>query len=129
MIHSAFASIGFEPGPVEPALSRVVVMDKGHHMAAIDQLIEDATKDNAAIVQIVDKILTHVEAAQLSYKAKLQPRAVGIDVTNRGGYGVNHEDVHALGHDIASVGWSWAEVSKAIAIEEEPGQTTILNLT
>lgn len=64
--------------------------------------------------------LALLEKQEWAWRCRLRPRQVGVDPTNRDGYGVNYEDVHGLGRDIANIGWSWDETSKAVCIEEAP---------
>jgi hypothetical protein len=92
---------------------------------AIKLLVKAAQAADAPLVGSVDTILRHLEEAGYCYRATLLPRQIGVDPSNRDGYGVNAEDVHSLGHDIAFMGWSWSEVNRAICIEEQPGHTTI----
>ena len=61
----------------------------------------------------------------MATKCRLPVRLVGVDPSNRDGYGVNSEDVHALGADIYAFGFSWAEVARAACIEEEPSKSDI----
>jgi hypothetical protein len=91
----------------------------------IKNLVKAAQAADAPLVGSVDTILRHLEEAGYCYRATLLPRQIGVAPSNRDGYGVNAEDVHSLGHDIAFMGWSWSEVSKAICIEEQPGATYI----
>jgi hypothetical protein len=81
----------------------------------IDAIIKEA--DEGSIVANVDKILVLMEKHNMAYRARLGPRVVGVDPSNRDGYGVNYEDVHALGHDIAMIGFSWQEVIHAVCVE------------
>ena len=64
--------------------------------------------------------LALLEKQEWAWRCRLRPRQVGVDPSNRDGYGVNYEDVHGLGRDIANIGWSWEETSKAVCIEEAP---------
>ena len=64
--------------------------------------------------------LALLEKQEWAWCCRLRPRQVGVDPSNRDGYGVNYEDVHGLGRDIANIGWSWEETSKAVCIEEAP---------
>ena len=50
---------------------------------------------------------------------------MGVDPANRDGTGVSAENVHALGSDIAFMGWSWGEVRQPVCIEEAPDSTFI----
>ena len=91
----------------------------------IVDMLKAAHAEDAPLVGSVDTIIKHLEDAGYCYRATLLPRQIGVDPSNRDGYGVNAEDVHALRHDIACMGFSWKEVDKAICIEEQPGQTQI----
>ena len=61
----------------------------------------------------------------LATKSRLPCRLVGCDPSNRDGYGVNSEDVHALGSNILEFGFSWGEVARAVCIEQEPSKSDI----
>ena len=87
----------------------------------IVDLVKAAHAEDAPLVGSVDTIIKHLEDAGYCYRATLLPRQIGVDPSNRDGYGVNAEDAHALGHDIACMAFSWKEVDKAICIEEQPG--------
>ena len=77
------------------------------------------------MVQIVDKVLAKLKDSSWSFEAQLPVRQVGVDPSNRDGCGVSAENVHALGDDIAFMGWSWAELKQPTCIEEGPGETSI----
>jgi len=94
---------------------------------AINDMIQAVHAKEAPLVGTVDRILDKLEEVGLSYRAKLLPRQVGADPSNRDGYGINAEDVHVIGHDIAHLGWSWKVAWGAVCVEETPGSTAIEN--
>lgn len=94
-------------------------------MFAVKEMVAAQKDKPSALLSTVDAVIKKLEQHQLAYKARLQPRQVGVHPKNRDGCGLNYEDVHGLGHDIACLGWSWEEVGKAVAVEEEPGSACI----
>ena len=93
--------------------------------AEIDQLLASATSGQAGLVHVVDKVLTKFQAEGWCFEQALPPRLVGVDPSNRDGFGLSPENVHALGDDIAFMGWSWNEVKNPTCIEEAPGASAI----
>ena len=91
----------------------------------VQDLMHAVHSKEAPLVGTVDRILDKLEEVGLSYRAKLLPRQVGADPSNRDGYGINAEDVHVIGHDIAFLGWSWKVAWGAVCVEETPGSTAI----
>ena len=90
------------------------------NFVALDELVGQALKEKTPIVGVVDRILDKLEKMGWAYRVNLQPRQVGVHPSNRDGYGLNAEDVHALGRDILAMGWSWNEVQKAVCMEQSP---------
>ena len=88
--------------------------------AKIDSLLQRGERDGSALVGIVAESLKLLQGMGWAWHARIAPREVGVDPENRDGYGVNGADVHALGHDIAHLGWDWAEVKGAVCVEEAP---------
>lgn len=92
----------------------------------INQLLRDVDqKEGLGLVAVVDQVLTELESMGDAWSAQIRPCQVGVDPSNRDGQGVNAEDVHSLGADILSMGFSWNQVASAVCIEETPGTTSI----
>ena len=73
-------------------------------------------------VSAVDAILDRLEESHLAYRMSLPPPVVGINPLNRDSYGVSEPEVHALGSEIVSMGWSWHACKHAVCIEDTEGQ-------
>ena len=62
-------------------------------------------KSGARLVSTVEKVLRELEDAGLAWRARINPRQVGVHPQNRGGWGVSPGQVHKLGSDIFVMGW------------------------
>ena len=91
----------------------------------VQKTIDAIEAGRRPLVGGVDFIMSRFCFGKMSWEAQLAPRVVGVDPTNRDGVGVTAENVIALGRDILFVGWSWAEVAKAVCIEAAPGSCVI----
>ena len=85
------------------------------------EVLAQVKSEELGIVQTAAMLNDIVHEMGLAYNQQISPRSVGLGPCNRDTYGVNKEDAHALAHDIAFVGWSWGEASKATCVEEVPG--------
>ena len=94
-------------------------------LASVETLIKDMENVDGHVVQGCSKVLGLLAQVNLTYKAQLLPRQVGVHPQNRNGYGLNSENVHALGQDIIRMGFSWDQAEGALAIEEVPGRAVI----
>ena len=97
--------------------------EKAVVFAKVDDLIKHMKEVDGQVVQGCEKVLALLTKVKMTYKAQLLPSQVGVHPDNRDGYGLNSEDVHGLGQDIFTMGWSWGQVASAICIEESPGST------
>ena len=102
--------------PLEP------VSDQGD---AIVSTLADIKAGRIGLVAGADKIEEIAMASGLGTEMSLNPRMVGIDISNRGGQGVSTLEVALLANDIVEDGWSWAMVKHATCIEERPGASDI----
>ena len=87
----------------------------------IREIITDFSDGRGKLVQGCDDILKLLKGVSLSYPSYLPPRSVGVHPENRDKYGLNTEDVHGLGKDIARMGFSESLCAQALAIEEADG--------
>ena len=81
-------------------------------------LIDEASRNKAKLVTVVDQILSLLADNDLSYRMKIPPQQLGTHPKNRNGYGVSGPEVHQLGWDIFSVGFSASATSHAVCIED-----------
>ena len=121
-----FLSLVLELVALEPVAMASIA---GPIAQEIDSLLASASSGKAPLVNVVEKVLTMLQQAGLSYKATLPVRSVGVDPSNRDGFGLSAENVHALGDDIAFMGWSWGEVKHPTCVEEAPGGTLVNDFT
>lgn len=89
--------------------------------AKIKSLLQGQAEDR--IVSTVDEILRELEQQGLAYRLSIPPRLMGVHPCNRDGYGISATEVHALGSEIVSMGWSWHACSHATCIEDDHGAT------
>ena len=90
---------------------------------AIETLLEQAHVDQNKLVAIIDSVTAALVEDKLAYRLKLPPHFVGVHPCNRDGAGLNEQECHALGHDIVSMGWSFAACQDATAIEDDEHAT------
>ena len=86
-------------------------------------------KDGVGLVAVVDQVLAELESQGMVWTQRIRPQQVGVHPCNRDGLGVNAEDVHSLGADILSWGFSWQQTAGAVCIEEAPGSHEIAEFT
>ena len=89
----------------------------------ITSLLATASSDGGRIVSTVNTIIDILMAQQLAYTMHIPPPKVGIHPCNRDGYGVSATEVHALGGEIVSMGWSWQACSHAVCLEDDQAGT------
>ena len=102
--------------PLEP------VSDQGD---AIVSTLADIKAGRIGLVAGADKIEEIAMASGFGTEMSLNPRMVGIDISNRGGQGVSTLEVALLANGIVEDGWSWAMVKHTTCIEERPGASDI----
>ena len=83
-------------------------------LASVETLIKDMENVDGHVVQGCSKVLGLLAQVNLTYKAQLLPRQVGVHPQNRNGYGLNSDNVHALGQDIIRMGFSWDQVDGGV---------------
>ena len=86
----------------------------------ITAALANIDKDDARIVSVVEDVLHKLQAAKLAWSMRLPPNLVGVDPTNRSGYGISEIETHSLGADIVTMGWSFSATSHAVCIEDSP---------
>ena len=91
----------------------------------IVKVLADAKAGAIGLVAAADKIDEIAMASGLCSVMKINPRLVGVDITNRGGQGVSVLEVALLAGEIVQDGWSWQMTSHATCIEERPGAGVI----
>ena len=116
MASALLAGKNIEEIPLEP------VSDQGD---AIVSTLADIKAGRIGLVAGADKIEEIAMASGLGTEMSLNPRMVGIDISNRGGQGVSTLEVALLANDIVEDGWSWAMVKHTTCIEERPGASDI----
>eukprot|EP00959_Pyramimonas_sp_CCMP1952_P225777 4721135-Pyramimonas_sp.AAC.1 len=83
---------------------------------------DDETKAKQMISK-ADKVMTILMQQGLAYRERIQPDKVGVDPENRFGQGLDPMDVHALGLEILSDGFSEKMTSNATCFEVDPNST------
>ena len=78
---------------------------------------------DARLVSTVDDVLSKLEADGLAYRLSIPPKLVGVHPCNRDGYGISTAEVHSLGSDIVSMGWSWQSCAHAVCVEDDRSST------
>ena len=103
---------------IETAVARIapIINEKVSDLLATDPSARDSRMKST-----VDEILALLTKNNLAYKAKFNNQHVGVHKDNRFGDGLNPQDVHDLLQMIVTQGWSWGEVSRACAVEVQPG--------
>ena len=84
----------------------------------VTELLDEVASDNSKLVSIIDCVLQTLTDEGLAYKLRLPPAFVGIHMCNRDGYGISEGECHQLGLEIVQMGFSWAAVAHATAIED-----------
>ena len=74
--------------------------------------------DDAAIVSIVDKVVSLMLAIGLAMYIVLPPAAVGVHPKNRYGLGLIVNNVHKLGASFKKMGFSMSACSAAVCVED-----------
>ena len=85
--------------------------------------------DQIPIVAANDQITAALFDMGLAHEMVVNSQAVGVDMGNRGGEGVNAMEVDALGVDIINDGYSPGKTSHACCIQQQPGKTDIEEFT
>ena len=85
--------------------------------------------DQIPIVAANDQITAALFDMGLAHEMVVNSQAVGVDMGNRGGEGVNAMEVDALGVDIINDGFSPGKTSHACCIQQRPGMTDIEEFT
>ena len=91
------------------------------------RVLQDFDGKRVGLIQGADRIEGCLESKGLLKRYTLPPSMVGVDVSNRGGGGVNALEVNLLASDICEVGWSWDACRHASCIEEKPGSSLIFD--
>ena len=97
------------------AVAQGLIVDK--EIAALLRETDDGRR--AQVVSTVDTILKKLEQDGLAYRMRIPAGLVGVHPANRNGYGLSSVEVHALGADIVTLGWSWSACSHAVCLEDE----------
>ena len=84
----------------------------------IVSMLADLKADDPRFVSIVDDIIAVLHENKQAWQQTIPPRRVGIDFSNRSGFGVSSIEVHALGSEIVRMGWSWQACSHATCIHD-----------
>ena len=87
---------------------------------AILRLLREA--DQTKLVKTVDDVMKHLVEDDLVYKCRIPSDLVGVNPSNRDGYGVSEEAVHSLGGDIVLLGFSMSATASAVCIEDGDGK-------
>lgn len=80
-------------------------------------LIETTIAENTKAVSAVETIFVLLSEKDLTCRMKFPPKMLGVHPANRNGLGGIASEVHALGEQIAGLGWSSAAVSGAVCVE------------
>ena len=96
---------------------------------AIVAILQRSSSATSCLVSDVDDILQELADANLSYRMKLPPRTVGVQPANRDGLGVSEADVHSLGAEIVTLGFSHNACKDAICVEDGPANAIELFTT
>ncbi len=92
---------------------------------AIVQLLAKVASDVQGQVASANRLELLLEEKGSLYDASIALRFLGLDPCNHDGRGGNPLRVLALASEIAMVGWSSGEVTKAICAEAVPGDPSI----
>ena len=86
----------------------------------INMYISAHEEQPGGLRHLADTIMAMLAANNLTFRQHLQPSMVGVHPDNRYGDGLSPADVHDLLDAIVVSGWSWAETTKAMAVEMPP---------
>lgn len=106
----AFASSALAATNAQPA-----------NMSIADKLASIDTKTEARLVSTVDEVLAELERDGKAWRARLNPKHVGVHSKNRSGWGVTPSRVHQLGSEVFEMGWSPGATVHAVCTEDFDG--------
>ena len=106
-------------------MASIALVEVSDQADPIVKILEEVKAGTIGLVAGADRIDEIAMASSLCKEMKIDPRLVGVDVTNRGGQGVCQLEVALLAGDIVEDGWSWPMVAQATCIEERPGASVI----
>ena len=93
--------------------------------AQIKAMLASIEAGEVGLVAGAEKLMRLFESADLVYRMQIHPLQVGFHPANRDGLGGTVQGVLSLAHDIAFVGWSWAEVAHALCVEVAVGDASV----
>lgn len=88
----------------------------------ITKLLGSVDKEDSRLVSVVEEVLQLLEADKMAWRVRIPPLLVGVHPENRNGYGVSAPEVHRLGSDVVSMGWSPAATYHAVCVEDSDGK-------